>query len=282
MSINWWDEMGRKGHARPEPPPPRTDWWSCLSDEQRRQWFENNADDLPFDVYRKMLGRAFETEAQALKFVQRSRQARRRSAQERQASAQKAATTRMAKERERRQADQVQTIRQSCRIWDDQHSGDAAVRAGQANELKRHTRQATSRAIESKALRADWHYGIGGLTVLCQRCRQIGTRIEAHHGEYSDPIAVSWICPYCHGVVHFDEQPPNYWARTIGARIAAAAIAERLPRRELGSLAVDEGRHLAFWAGRQIAIRGDNLAESDAASRVSEAISAQLAQTHNG
>jgi hypothetical protein len=272
MSISWWDEMGRKGHPPPQPPPAPTDWWSLLPGGEKREWFEARAAGLPEQAFRTMLRRTFETEADALAFVERSRRARRRSPEERQGSAERAAQTRKRKAQERRAADRAASVRLSCRIWDDQHESDAEIRAGQSNELKRWTRDSTWQAVQAKELKADWHFGLRGLRVTCDRCRQDRVKIERHHGEYSDPRAVLWLCPYCHGAVHFDEQPAAYWAQTTGTRIVSAAVVEKVRGRELSTLSPAERDRLARWAGREVAIRARETSVTDAAARIATAM----------
>ena len=35
----------------------------------------------------------------------------------------------------------------------------------------------------------------------CQRCGCV-TDLEAHHHDYSKPLAVEWLCSICHGLAH--------------------------------------------------------------------------------
>lgn len=220
-----------------------------------------------------MLGRTFESEADALKSVERSRAARRRPADERRASAQKAAATHKRKRRERYQADRAARIRQRCRVWDDRHAGEREVRARQSPQLKRRTREQTNQAIEAKKLKADWSYGLRGPRAVCERCWEESAKIEAHHGEYSDPMTVCWLCGFCHGAVYFDEQDAHYWSQTTGARIAAIATAELYGDREIRDLTDAERHRVATWAGLEVALRAGETARVYAVLRMSEAIS---------
>jgi hypothetical protein len=37
--------------------------------------------------------------------------------------------------------------------------------------------------------------------IWCQRCGCV-TKLEAHHSDYSKPLAVDWLCSICHGLAH--------------------------------------------------------------------------------
>jgi hypothetical protein len=97
----------------------------------------------------------------------------------------------------------------------------------------------------------------GGWLAFCARCQQPSTKLEAHHGDYAEPTAVSWIFLPCHAAVHFDEQPAAYWSQTTGLRFAAA-VAEQLKRRtgrQLDTLDERQRHRLAAGAGAEIALR---------------------------
>jgi len=52
----------------------------------------------------------------------------------------------------------------------------------------------------------------------CQICGRAG-RIEAHHGDYTKPFYVIWLCPKCHSTVH-----PHYRAPNLRCCIYCGAI----------------------------------------------------------
>jgi len=37
---------------------------------------------------------------------------------------------------------------------------------------------------------------------VCTRCKGSGARLEAHHGDYSKPLEVEWLCVLCHKEEH--------------------------------------------------------------------------------
>ena len=47
----------------------------------------------------------------------------------------------------------------------------------------------------------------------CSRCGDQAKRIEGHHPNYDEPLAVIWVCPPCHSVIHphiRQKTPPQY------------------------------------------------------------------------
>jgi len=48
-----------------------------------------------------------------------------------------------------------------------------------------------------------------GILVKPQRCDSCDSvsRISAHHDDYSKPLIVRWLCPFCHGEQHQKDRP---------------------------------------------------------------------------
>ena len=70
----------------------------------------------------------------------------------------------------------------------------ARYRADKTHDVGRAARGAVARAVKQGVLvRPEW----------CSHCRKptanVG-RIEAHHTDYSQPLAVVWVCPCCHSL----------------------------------------------------------------------------------
>ena len=51
------------------------------------------------------------------------------------------------------------------------------------------------------ALKAAMNAGKVIVPVWCQRCQCVND-LEAHHHDYSKPLAVEWLCTTCHGLEH--------------------------------------------------------------------------------
>lgn len=85
-----------------------------------------------------------------------------------------------------------------------------------ADQLIRHDAHKSNKAVH-KALRT------GRLTkpAACVRCETFSPHLEAHHPDYSQPLAVEWLCVPCHNVVH-----PHY----PGSRAPRAALPAREPQ----------------------------------------------------
>ena len=74
-------------------------------------------------------------------------------------------------------------------------------------EDKQHAREAVKRALRS------------GQLVRPEACDDCGSTVEqpqAHHPDYSQPLAVEWLCRDCHGHRHLDaddmERSQLLWA----------------------------------------------------------------------
>jgi len=53
--------------------------------------------------------------------------------------------------------------------------------------------------------------------VACSRCGAI-TKLHAHHPDYSEPLAVEWLCPACHGLRHRKDGPRTTEGMEKGSR----------------------------------------------------------------
>lgn len=205
---------------------------------KKEEWFEANAPGLPWSSKHKLSARKFASEEDLLRSVEASRRAHR--------SAPKAAATRKRNQEKQRRELRDESIRDACATWDEDHRGDAAVRAKQSPTEKRRARVQTSEAIESRQLAPVTRWlGTGAqgknlFAAWCQRCYEEFAKVEAHHTDYSKPLEVEWLCPGCHASIHIREFDRSTWLQLFEPRVRrkelddlAAGVSPRCVANEL-------------------------------------------------
>lgn len=87
-------------------------------------------------------------------------------------------------------ADKLRRVRQHYRNLHPQRAIDSAARWSRANREKRRAHLTVKRAIRK------------GVLVRPDTCTACHTpcRPEAHHADYTKPLAVQWLCQHCHGL----------------------------------------------------------------------------------
>jgi hypothetical protein len=56
----------------------------------------------------------------------------------------------------------------------------------------------------------------------CEKCGKRTTDLEAHHGNYSKPLSVQWLCTKCHGALHADLRAKAW--RAVGGKYRRSNI----------------------------------------------------------
>ena len=58
--------------------------------------------------------------------------------------------------------------------------------------------------------------------LLCERCREPGKTVYAHHPDYQRPLEIRWLCGSCHKQTHIEAGEVQHW-RTGRAVVALTA-----------------------------------------------------------